>query len=254
MTIRALAAVGIAVFTSGGLFAQSEAARLAFEVASVKPADPDSRRGLDFRTAPGGSLTVTNLTLQALIQEAFGVKRYQIAGGPKWMDSDRFDIAAKAAGDPDRKQMMAMLRTLLEDRFQMNVGWETREGNVYALVVAKNGPKLKEPTSGDQSFIRLARYDPPERPTLTYVLYGQKTSMPLLVENLAGQLSTPVFDSTGIKRNFDFRLEFVYDDTQPDSGPSILGAIQDQLGLKLEPAKGPVETLVIERAGKPSGN
>jgi hypothetical protein len=110
MTIRALVAVGITVFAAGGLFGQPEAAPLAFEVASVKPADPNSRRGLDFRTAPGGTLTVTNLTLQTLVQEAYGVKRYQIAGGPKWLDSDRFDIAAKAAGDPNRKQMMAMLQ------------------------------------------------------------------------------------------------------------------------------------------------
>ena len=204
--------------------------------------------------APGGSLTVTNLTLQTLVQEAYGVKRYQIAGGPKWLDSDRFDIAAKAEGDPNRKQMMAMLRTLLADRFQLKARRESREGNVYALVVAKNGARLKEPASGDQSFIHLARFDPPERPTLTYVLYGQKTSMPLLAERLAGELSAPVLDRTGIKRDFDFRLEFAYDESQPDSGPSIIGAIQEQLGLKLEPAKGPVETLVIETAAKPSGN
>jgi uncharacterized protein (TIGR03435 family) len=78
--------------------------------------------------------------------------------------------------------------------------------------------------------------------------------MPLLAERLAGELSAPVLDRTGIKRDFDFRLEFAYDESQPDSGPSIIGAIQEQLGLKLEPAKGPVETLVIETAAKPSGN
>jgi uncharacterized protein (TIGR03435 family) len=251
--MRALLGIGITVFASG-LFGQTEAAAPAFEVASVKPADPNSRGGMDFRTAPGGSLTVTRLTLQTLIQEAYGVKRYQIVGGPKWLDSDRFDIAAKAEGDPTRKQMMAMLQTLLADRFQLKVRRETREGNVYALVVAKNGPKLKEPTSGDQSYIRLARYDPPERPSLTYVLYGRKTSMPLLAERLASELMAPVLDRTEIKRDFDFRLEFVYDETQPDSGTSILGAIPEQLGLKLEAAKGPVETLIIERATKPSGN
>ena len=76
----------------------------AFEVASVKSADPNSRRGLDFQIAPGGSLTVTNLALQTLVQEAYGVKRYQIAGGPKWLDSDRFDIAAKAGGDRNRNR------------------------------------------------------------------------------------------------------------------------------------------------------
>ena len=155
MMMRALLGIVIAVFASG-LIGQPEAAAPAFEVASVKPADPNSRRGMDFRTAPGGSLTVTNLTLQTLVQEAYGVERYRIAGGPKWLDSDRFDIAAKAEGDPNRKQMMAMLQTLLADRFQLKVRRETREGNVYALVVAKNAPKLQEPTSGDQSYIRLS--------------------------------------------------------------------------------------------------
>jgi uncharacterized protein (TIGR03435 family) len=96
------------------------------------------------------------------------------------------------------------------------------------LVAAKNGPKLNEP-GGDQSFIRLARYDAPERPTVTYLLYGQKTSMPLLAEWLAGELSAPVLDRTGIKRDFDFRLEFAYDDSQPDSGPSIIGAFRSSL-------------------------
>jgi hypothetical protein len=87
MMMRALLGIGITVLASGGLFGQSEPAPPAFEVASVKPADPNSRRGMDFRTAPGGSLTVTNLTLQALVQEAYGVKGYQIASGWRATDS-----------------------------------------------------------------------------------------------------------------------------------------------------------------------
>src|ERR1017187_6639082 len=95
----------------------------AFEVASVKPADPSEPR--DIRTFPGGRLRVTNLTLELIIWQAFNVKRYQVAGGPRWLDTDGFDIDAKAEGDPTREQMMAMLQTLLADRFQLKAHRET---------------------------------------------------------------------------------------------------------------------------------
>jgi uncharacterized protein (TIGR03435 family) len=91
----------IAILASGAAFAQP-----AFEVASIKPSDPAARQGIDFRVLRGGLLRVTNLTADILIREAYGVKRYQISGGPSWLESDRFDIAAKADGNPTREQMM----------------------------------------------------------------------------------------------------------------------------------------------------
>jgi len=240
----------IAILVSGAALAQP-----AFEVASVKPSDPAARQGLDLRVLPGGRLHVTNLTARVLIREAYGVKLYQVSGGPSWLDSDRFDIEAKAEGDPSRDQMMAMLRTLLEDRFQLKVHRENKEGSVYALVVIKGGSKLKEPKADDQpAFVRFGRTGAASEKALTYVMWGHKASVMLIAERLGGELEKPVLDRTGIRGEFDFRIEYAADDAHPENGPSLFTAIQEQLGLKLESVKGSIETLVIDHAGKPSAN
>lgn len=235
------------------LFGQSTVAGPEFEVASVKPVSPKSTQGADYRTSPG-RLTMTNLTLKTILMEAYGVKAFQLSGGPPWLDRDLFDIEARARGPATRAEMMAMLQALLMSRFQLKVHRESQDGSVYRLVVGKNGAKLKPASNGDQSFVRVARADPPERPAVTSIIYGQKAAMPALVERLARRLGAPVLDRTGITGDFDFKLEFAYDDTQPDSGPSLFIAIQEQLGLKLEATRGPIEKLVVDSAERPSGN
>jgi uncharacterized protein (TIGR03435 family) len=189
-----------------------------------------------------------------LIRQVYGVAPYQISSGPGWLDDDRYDIDAKAQGDPSREQMMATLQTLLADRFKLEVHRETREGPVFALTVAKNGAKLKQPKDGEESFIRNGRTGPLDKDAATSILYGQKASMPAFIEQLSRQLGRPVLDRTGITSDFDFRLEFAAGDAPTDAGPSIFAAIQEQLGLKLEAAKGPVEILVVDHAEKPSEN
>jgi uncharacterized protein (TIGR03435 family) len=226
------------------------AARPAFEVASVKPARSDGP--IDLRVTPGGRLTVTNLTVAVLIREAYGVKHYQVSGGPAWLSADGFDINAKAEGEPSRPQMMLMLQTLLEDRFKLKVHRETREGNVYFLAATKNGPKLKAPTGGDASFIRTGRTGAPSQAAITYVLWGQNVAMPAFTAQLSNQMGRPVIDRTSIQSIFDFRLEYAADDARSDGNPSVFSAIQEQLGLKLEAGKGPVETFVIDSAQKPT--
>ena len=202
---------------------------------------------------PGGRLEVTDLTLGILIREAFGVKRYQISGGPKWLETDRFDISARAAAESSRDQMMLMMQGALVERFMLAVRRETREGNVYVLVAAKSGPKLKR-SDADQSFVRLYRNTPPELAGVSYSITGQKVSMALLAERLGElQLGRPVLDRTGIKGEFDIKLDYAIDDN-PETGASIFTAIQEQLGLKLQAAKGPVDMLIIEHAQKPSAN
>jgi uncharacterized protein (TIGR03435 family) len=237
----------VAAFASAGLFAQE---KTAFEVASVKPATGGSS---DFRIYPGGRLHITNLPLDVIVRQAFAVKRYQLTGGPSWLHTDEFDIEAKAVGEPSRAQMMAMLQTLLADRFQLKVRRETREQNIYALTVAKNGPKLT-PSTAAEFFIRLDRNTPRELPGVDYTIAGQKATLAQIAEGLGdNQLDRPVLDRTGIPGEFDFKLRYAIDDN-PDTGPTIFAAIQEQLGLKLEAARGPVEILVIEKAEKPSGN
>jgi uncharacterized protein (TIGR03435 family) len=222
-----------------------------FEVASVKPADP-SRSMVDFVVSPGGRLRVINLTLAEMVREAYEMKFFELSGGPGWVNSDRFDIEAKAAGEPSRREIMAMLRSLLEERFHLKVRRESREAGVYELVTAKGGPKLK-PSIADSSYLRLYRHTPPELPGVLYTIAGQKSSIARLADHLTGTAQRRVIDRTGIEGEFDFKIDYAVEG-HSDEGPSIFTALQEQLGLKLQAAKGQVEHLVIESAERPSAN
>ena len=239
----------LGILVAAVVLGQTTPAPQAFDVASVKPSNTSIA---DFRVLPGGRLHITGLTLYVILQLAYGVEHYQITGGPTWLYTDSFDIEAKAEGEPNKEQMMAMLDALLADRFQLKVRREPKEGNVYALVVAKGGPKLQPPT-GDRSYVSLYRYDPPTQPGVHYALAGKKADLALIAKNLAQQMGRPVIDRTGIEGEFDFKVDYAIDDN-PESGVPLLAAIQTQLGLKLESTKGPVEMLVIEHVEKPSGN
>ncbi len=249
---RAISAAVMLVLGCCAALAQT-AAIPRFDVASIRPVPAMAREPIDFRIQPGGRLTITNLTLKIMVREAFGVKNYQIAGGPVWLDTDRFDVVAKADDDPSRKQMMTMLQALLAERFQLKVHRETKEGHVYALVAAKGGAKLK-PSTADQSYVGLSRNTPTDQVGVSYTITGQKAAMAMFAERLGElELGRPVLDRTGLQGEFDFRLDYGTADN-PGTEPSIFTAIQEQLGLKLESAKGPVETLVIDGAEKPSAN
>jgi uncharacterized protein (TIGR03435 family) len=209
----------LALAAVAAMFGQSAMNPPAFEVASVKAVPAASGKPLDFRTYPGGRLEVTNLTLKSILQLAYGVKGYQLTGGPAWLDTDRFDIVAKASGDASRAELLAMLQTLLADRFQLKVHRESKESNVYALVVGKNGPKLKESTAG-QSYVRLYRKEPPDQPGVHYTIDAQKVSMALLAERLGGEWARPVLDRTGIQGEFDFKLDYSIDENPDSALPS----------------------------------
>ena len=230
-----------------------------FEVASIKPGDP-AARGMRVRIAPGGRYTAENVTAKLLIQQAFNIKEFQISGGPGWIDSERYVIEAKAEGATGRVDALRpMLQKLLADRFQFVFHRETKEGQVYALVVGKNGPKLKEAAAaspGPQISIRPG------------AISGQGMGMDMLVNQLAQRLGRNVIDKTGLTGKYDINLEWTPEAAQlrspgegpeasapPDqSGPSIFTAVQEQLGLRLESTKGPVEVIVIDRIEKPSEN
>jgi uncharacterized protein (TIGR03435 family) len=239
--------VFIAILASCGAFGQA-----AFEVASVKPADPASRQGVDFRITDG-ILRATNVTVVNLITQAYSLKHYELAGGAGWLRSDRFDVEAKAEGDPGRVQVLAMLQTLLAERFQLKVHREDREQSIYALVAAKRGSKLAEPKEDDLPPAVRISFTGSSSEKKTYVLSGHKASLALLAEKL-GDAERPVLDRSGIPGAFDFRLEYAADDTKPEYGASLFTAIQEQLGLKLESGKGPISTLVIDHAEKLRAN
>jgi uncharacterized protein (TIGR03435 family) len=254
-----------------------------FEVASIKPAAPDAR-GMYFRTTAGGTLNISNMSLKEMIIFAWRIQPYQVSGGPPWLDSLRFNITAKPENKPKQDELQAMLKALLAERFQLATHQETRELPIYALVLARKdgklGPKLTEAKDGgcttpDPSQPRT----PPEpgKPPVRYcgsMIMGLRTltivSAPVgnIAPMLARMLGRTVIDKTGLTGKYDINLEWTPDEAQmamlnPDApkpppsdmpGPSIYTALQEQLGLKLESQKGPVDVLVIDRAEKPTEN
>jgi uncharacterized protein (TIGR03435 family) len=229
-----------------------------FDAASIrpsKPMGPGDRIGLSLM--PGGRLSITNFTLKQLITFAFDLKRPQVLGGPGWIDADRFDIEAKPETAADIRQGRRIVQTLLAERFKLTFHRETREMPVYALVVARNGPKLVETKPGGAA--PLFRVGPG-----TVDAQGGAT-LAQLASVLAGIAGRTVVDKTGISGIYDLKLEWTPSETDslpdlpidlrgPDGGPSIFTAVQEQLGLKLESQKGPVEILVVDRAERPSEN
>ncbi len=184
---------------------------------------------------------------------------FYVSGGPGWAGGDRFDIVAKAETSATPAQIRVMMQTLLKERFQLALRRETRTVTVYDLVVNKGAPKLTE------SSLKVGGIAFPGRGTAV----GRGTAMTGLAGYLQTLLGDVVVDKTGLTGNYDFKLTWVPDEAQAgkpgaqgvpaangaeESGPSIFTALQEQLGLKLEATKGPVETLVIERVEKPSEN
>lgn len=268
---------GIAAFilAAGLSFAQTQPS---FEVASIKPSNSADRRPL-FNSQPG-LFRASNVTVSRLIQLAYGIKDFQISGGPGWLRSDLFDINAKHESSATREQFGAMLQSLLADRFQLALHRDTREMPVYALVVAKNGPKIRQVSESDPNIVDLSKGPPPPpgsgRLRVTIVrrgrLMAQSTDMAALADDLANFLGRTVVDKTGLAGSYDVKLEWVPDENQvamfqamgvpegfgaPPSdwqGPSLVTALEEQLGLKLDSRKGPVEMFTIERLERPSEN
>lgn len=254
-----------------------------FEVATIKPAAPHER-GMFIRTNTGGLVTITNMTLKELVVLAWRVQPYQISGGPSWLDSVHYDISAKAEENFKQTEIGLMIQSLLADRFQLAVHHETKELPIYALVVARKdgklGPRLTVSKEGGCTTYDSAHPPPPPAPGKPPALgcggmmmgprQMRATSIPVaqLTSPLGRFLGRTVLDKTGLTGNYDLVLDFTLDDAQmvqmlppdaprpaaSDSGPSIFTALQEQLGLKLESQKGPVDVLVIDRVEKPSEN
>jgi uncharacterized protein (TIGR03435 family) len=245
-----------------------------FEVASIKPSAPDSNLRVDF--APGGKLYIANATLRFLIKIAYDIGDDQLAGGPRWIGSTRFDLAATPdrplGGDPKNmapdqiiafhKPTRLRLQRLLAERFQLELRRESVPMPIFALVVAKGGPKKLTTTTstGDPKLNAKSG---------SGVLSAIGVDMATLAKFLSeGQTGRPVLDMTDLKGRFDFHLEWTPDPSlnplPPNSGAnqppadvggiSIFTALQQQLGLKLEARTSPADRLVVVRAELPSAN
>jgi uncharacterized protein (TIGR03435 family) len=266
----------------------------AFEVASIKP-NRSGERGRGFHIL-AGRFAATNVTTKMLVTRAYNVRDLQVSGGPSWMDTEAYDINAreddavveklqKLPRDQREEQIGLMLQSLLADRFKLKVVRETKELPVYALLVAKNGPKLQQAKPGDIYPNGIKGSD--GRGHAGMVHFGRDhitgQGIPLacpdpggisLVVMLTDILGRTVLDQTGLKGNYDINLQWTPDQShdamfnEPDggrsgtdntpppdaSGPSIFTALQQQLGLRLESTKGPVDVLVIDHIERPSEN
>ncbi len=233
-----------------------------FEVATIKPSKPDTP-GKGFMVR-GRRFNTLNTTLEDLLTFSYHMNSRQLVGLPSWANSEKFDIEAQpdGEGEPSDAQWRTMLRKLLDDRFKLTFHREQKDLPVYALTVAKNGPKL------------TANHDDPNGlPGLMFRglgdLNASNADMGHLCELLEGSvLDKPVIDRTGLTGKFDFQLKWTPDPTQfagfgmkmpppatgPDAPPDLFAAMQQQLGLKLDSTKAPVPVLVFDHAQQPTAN
>jgi uncharacterized protein (TIGR03435 family) len=248
---------------------QSRPQRPSFEVVSVRIHDPnDSKERDNYQAYPGGRFTSSNASLWMLLHYAFQLQPYQIAGIPDWIKSEHYDVDAKPAeAHPNFDDIPLMLQGVLEDRFQLKYHWETREQRVYNLVVMKPGKLRASILKGDcPPPLSNPEWLPKDAPcgglpnspghTKGYNLTARD-----LAGNLSWLLSKPVSDKTNLAGKYDIELQWTPESIEMRSAaypehdaPNIFTAIQEQLGLKLQPARGPVRVLVIDRVEKPSDN
>jgi uncharacterized protein (TIGR03435 family) len=265
------------------LRAQAPAGNAAFEVASVKPNRSGDGRVM-LGVQPGGRFTATNVPLKMLLRQAYNVQDFQIVGGPEWLASDRFDVVAKAPEEGiNFETMRPLLRSLLADRFKLKVHTETRQMPIYALVRARSdgtlGPSMK-PSSADCAALMGRRGGgpppappPPGQPAdCSFIIGIGKLSVGgMPIANLATALSPMVgrivLDKTGLTGNYNYELTYSPEQlgglppvlngaavTIDPNTPSIFTALQEQLGLKLDSDRGPVEVLVIDSAEQPTAD
>jgi uncharacterized protein (TIGR03435 family) len=222
-----------------------------FEVASIRINKSGSAES-DFRPVLGGRLTVNNVTVKTLITSAYHIASSQISGGPGWIDSDRFDINAKAEKDVPLQEALVMLQTLLKDRFRLVFHREMKDvpGYRLALLSESGAPKLV-PSQGGESGLRAV---PMENQKLVH-LFARNMTMQHLADILGNQLQMPVVESTGLSGAFDFAFDIETSGAgaTPDAG-TISAAFRDQVGLKLDPIKAPAEFFVIEKVERPTEN
>jgi uncharacterized protein (TIGR03435 family) len=237
----------------------------AFEVASIKPATPGDRSGKFAIMQSGHEFVVKNYTVKDLVSFSYDLPPRRISGGPAWTDIDLYNILAGTPGQasPRLEEQMAMVRSLLDDRFQFRYHREQRELPVYELTVAKNGLKLKPSAAPpDTQPLLVSRAFPGSHVQLP----ARNVTMTEFVSELQrGVLDRPVIDKTSLTGKYDFDLEWEYDDTQfgghfppINSGasgkPDLFAAIQQQLGLRLESSRAQVEIIIIDSVQKPSEN
>lgn len=271
---RIKCAAAALLLAAGAGFCQDAGKLPEFEAVSIKRSKSSDFRSA-FRPSPGGRLSATNVPLKALIAWAYQLRDSQISGEPGWVDSERFDVAAKSDGNPHydflKPELETMFQSVLRDRCKLQVHRTTKELLVYKLVVAKNGPKIQAVDEGN-----CPEIPPPDKPC-RYLrpdkfahLRAEKAPMSALAWMLTRMIGKMVIDNTDLKGSFTYTLDwkkYVLPPQTPPGvvappgafnptsfGPAVASALEEQLGLQLKSDKGPVELLVIDHVERPSEN
>ena len=249
-------AVGTAINPMPLVPQAAEPARKSFEVASIKPGTPNEPRFYKFNVGDD-RFRGTNMSLQDWIKTAWAVTDFEMIGAPQWISSENFDIDAKAER-PIRSvdEGYQMLKSLLEDRFNLKAHRETREMPMYSLVAEKNGVKM-EPSAdqtGNTGGVKEVRYGR---------IVGEAVPMSTIAGILTGLAGRRVLNKTGLMGRYDVDLRYTPDLGQPGATPeptdspdgqSLFGALQAQLGLRLESTRGPAEVLIVDHVERLSAN
>ena len=247
-----LAAASALAQTSTPVKSMAADAPPSFAVATIKPHDPNSnRQGFD---ATGDRYTIRNQSIVSLMMFAYSIDKHQVADAPAWAGTERFDIegTTDTPGEPNLHQQQEMLQKLLTDRFRLTFHREKRELPVYAIKIARGGPKLKPPANPDAEADQEADSHGTEV-TIT-ITTG---TMADFILGMQFFFDRPLVDQTGISGRHDFTLRYTHDEanaTEPNAPPGLFTAIQEQLGLKLDAVKAPIDVLVIGRVEAPSAN
>ena len=252
MTVRAQDAAAASGPTKPPMMAKD--ADPDWDVTTVKQSDPGEK--MDYMYFRGRHLVVHNEAVRDMLRTAYSVQNNQIVGLPDWANTERFDAdgVPDVDGQPSMKQFQGLMQKMLEERFGLKVHTEKREMPVFALTVTKGGPKLMTRNTDDPNGGPRRKVD---------VSSGQisndftNTSMPDLALMLLLQVDRPIVDQTGLQGGYDFKLQWTMDEshlTDANAPPGLFTAIQEQLGLKLEPVKAMADVLVIDKVERPGQN
>ena len=230
----------------------------AFEVASITPckpgtpASPEEHMGIAEFTSPGGRFNAKATTLKYLIEWAYGIQPSQHSDGPSWIGTDRYDVVAKADGNPTSAQMRLMLQSLLADRFKLKVHRETKELSAYVISLGKTPPKLFSPKDGETRALRVSTTQGPDQKIASYHLIATRFSIQQFADTFSRQLGSIVVNKTGFDGEFDFTMDLTPDENRPSPvDPTLLiTAMREDLGLTLKSQRTEVDFLVIDSAVK----
>jgi uncharacterized protein (TIGR03435 family) len=225
-----------------------------WEVATVKPSDPNDTAGQHIRLR-GRHVMLLDTTVEQFLLLGYGLQNSQLAGEPEWVKTERWDIdgVPDREGEPSWRQLQGMMQKILAERFGLKLHREQREMPVFALTVARGGPKMVGNTSDPNGWMDQQNGGI----NGLHVEALKNASMADLALILQFHVDRPVVDQTGLKGRYDFKLQWTVDEAQataPDAPPGLFTAIQDQIGLKLERVKAPADVLVIDKVERPTAN